>query len=321
MGRIKKTATERHLATIALVELPLHQLPAHIATFPHHWPFPRGDLYHWIAPLNRFDRILEAFTTVYALDKGPQTQPFELRLLQKGDAEDGSVTEVSVQELERCGYSADGDRELIESVLNFTRILLERCGNRSLYASSAHLNHLLNTVSLSLLKITLRVCLRLAQRYHTSRMRMVSPHSLHNLLASHYSINLDRIQKLANPFPKKPLTTSIFGQTPSKIKEKEDAVKPGVNTSDIETLVKAKDVPLSYKEELSSVHLTYYDKTDASAPASSVEIGAPNTPDSPMPPVTPTPARRTSNLGPGSTRIERTPVNTDAPETPIRPQQ
>ncbi|KAG9626192.1 hypothetical protein KCU64_g18887, partial [Aureobasidium melanogenum] len=184
MGRIKKTATERHEATISpyitnfiktLVELPLHKVPEHIASFPHNWPFPRGDLYHWIAPLNRFDRVLEGFTTVYALDKGPQTQPFELRLLKKGDAEDGSVTEVSVQELEACGYSADGDRELVESVLNFTRILLERCGNRSLYASSAHLNHLLNTVSLSLLKITLRVSLRLAQRYHTSRMRVASP--------------------------------------------------------------------------------------------------------------------------------------------------
>lgn len=258
---------------------------------------------------------------MYALDKGPQTQPFELRLLQKGDAEDGSVTEVSVQELKACGYSDDGDRELVESVLNFTRILLERCGNRSLYASSAHLNHLLNTVSLSLLKITLRVSLRLAQRYHTSRMRVASPHSLNALLAGHYSINLDRIQKLANPFPKKPVAAPIFGQTPSKNKEKEDASKPGINTSDIESLVKAKDVPSSYKEELSSVHLTYYDKTDASAPASSVEARAPNTPGSPMPPVTPTPVRRTSNLGPGSARSERVINNTDAPETPVRSQQ
>ncbi|KAI5270030.1 hypothetical protein E4T47_06542 [Aureobasidium subglaciale] len=330
MGRIKKTATERHEATISpyitefiktLIELPLHKVPEHIASFPHTWPFPRGDLYHWIAPLNRFDRILDSFTSLYALDKGPQTQPFELRLLQKGDAEDGSVADVSVQELEACGFSADGDRELIESILSFTRVLLERCGNRSLYASSAHLNHLLNTVSLSLLKITLRVSLRLAQRYHTSRMRVASPHSLNALLAGHYSINLDRIQKLASPFPKKPVATPIFGQTPSKNKEKEDVVKSGVNTSDIEALVKAKDIPLAYKDELSSVHLTYYDKTDASAPASSVEARAPYTPGSPMPPVTPTPVRRTSNLGPGSARAERVSSNTDTPETPARPQQ
>ncbi|KAH0078963.1 hypothetical protein KCU96_g13127, partial [Aureobasidium melanogenum] len=152
-------------------------------------------------------------------------------------------------------------------------------------------------------------------------MRVASPHSLNALLAGHYSINLDRIQKLANPFPKKPVAAPIFGQTPSKNKEKEDAIKPGVNTSDIESLVKAKDIPLSYKEELSSVHLTYYDKTDASAPASSVEARAPNTPGSPMPPVTPTPVRRTSNLGPGSARSERMGTNTDAPETPVRPQQ
>lgn len=302
-----------------LVDLPLHKLPEHIASFPHNWPFPRGDLYHWIAPLNRFDRILERFTTEYALDKGPQTQPFELRLLQKGDAESGSVTDVSVQELQACGYSGEGDRELVESILNFTRILLERCGNRSLYASSALLNHLFNTASLSLLKITLRVTLRLAQRYHTSRMRVASPHSLQTLLQGHYNIALERIQKLANPFPKRPTATPIFGQTPSKNKEKDDAAKPSINTSDIESLVKAKEIPQAYKDELSSVHLTYYDKTDASAPSD--EARAPNTPGSPMPPITPTPARRTSNLGPGSARSERTPNNTDAPETPIRPQQ
>jgi E3 ubiquitin-protein ligase HUWE1 len=253
------------------------------------------------------------------LDKGPQTKPFGLRLLQKGDAEDGSVTDVPVQELESCGYAADGDRELVESILSFTRVLLERCGNRSLYASSAHLNHLLNTVSLSLLKITLRVTLRLAQRYHTSRMRVASPHSLNALLAGHYSINLERMQKLASPFPKKPLVTPIFGQTPSKNKEKDESVKPGVNTSDVESLVKAKEIPLAYKEELSSVHLTYYDKTDASAPASSTDMRPSNIPASPMQPVTPTPVRRTSNLGPGSARsIERTPNNTDTPETPLR---
>lgn len=302
-----------------MIDLPLHKLPEHIASFPHNWPFPRGDLYHWIAPLNRFDRILERFTTEYALDKGPQTQPFELRLLQKGDAEDGSATDVSVQELREGGYSADGDRELIECILNFTRVLLERCGNRSLYASSAHLNHLLHTCSLTLLKITLRVSLRLAQRYHTSRMRVASPHSLNALLAGHYNINLDRIQKLANPFPKKPVATSVFGQTPTKPKDKDDSSKPGVNTSDIESLVKAKDIPTAYKNELSGVHLTYYDKTDVSALPT--EPHAPNTPGSPTVPVTPTPARRTSNLGPGSARAERSSVNTDTPETPARTQQ
>ena len=114
---------------------------------------------------------------------------------------------ITDDELDRLGFSEDGDRQLVEDVLVFSRLLLQNCGNRSLYSSSGHLNSLLNTTSLSLLHQTLRLAVCLAQRYHTSRQRPVGtvPQINTALLASHYNINLDNMQKLALPFAR--LTT------------------------------------------------------------------------------------------------------------------
>src|SRR5262245_42709388 len=132
----------------ATESIPLYQLPAHLASFPKHWPFPRGDAYHWIPVLNRFDRIPEPFHQTYSLAElfnheygladGPQTQPFQRRLLLKGDAEEGSASSDQTTTdavLDTLHVSQDGDRELVEHILNFTRMLLENCGNRSLYSS------------------------------------------------------------------------------------------------------------------------------------------------------------------------------------------
>jgi hypothetical protein len=79
----------------------------HLSTFPHPWPFPRGDLYHWIPLLNRFDDILEETVKKYNLKEGPQTTPWE-----------------------------EKDERIVCGVLNFSRMLVEECGNRSLYGSS-----------------------------------------------------------------------------------------------------------------------------------------------------------------------------------------
>ena len=169
--------------------------------------FPKGDLYHWIPLLNRFDGILELFCSEYGLHDGPQTQPFGRRLLLIGVAEEskgGSVVATSESDLDNLRYGSDGDRQLIEDILDFSRLLLENCGNRSLYSSSERLGDILNTTSLSLLTSTLRLTVRLAQRYHASRQRGANASQNMNagLLASHYSIDLEKVQKLANPFTK-----------------------------------------------------------------------------------------------------------------------
>ncbi|KAF2730484.1 hypothetical protein EJ04DRAFT_515209 [Polyplosphaeria fusca] len=324
--KIKKQATSRHESTLspmiaefvqATSSIPLFQIPAHLTSFPKQWPFPRGDTYHWIPVLNRFDRILDLFNTEYGLVDGPQTQPFQRRLLLKGDAEEDSAPNGTTDTvLDKLHVSHDGDRELIEHILAFTRLLLENCGNRSLYSSSNHLDKLLNATSTSLLKATLRLSLRLAQRYNAARMRL-APATLHpTLLASHYNFNLDKVQKLAAPFPKGPSTpTPAFVIPAGKGKDKVsgDSRSDGdrVNAAD---LVGFFALPSSaVQQEFGGVLISYYEPSptsdDLNKPAAASPAEAPSTP---------TPARRTSIISQQTPRQPQTP-SIESPITPTFP--
>lgn len=300
-------------------EVPLLQLPALLDTFPQYWPLPRGDLYHWIPLLDRFDHILELFIKEYALNEGPQMQPFERRLLQRGDAEEGMPypsTGATSEELDGQGYTEEGDRELIQSTLHFTRILLEHCGNRSLYASSTHINDLLHTTSLSLLRQCLKLSLRLAQRYQVARYKNHHPSAQAILLSNHYNINLDNLHKIAQPFPKPYNSGAPLGQTPGKGKDK--AVQTATfNPSDLVAIAKEHISPAT-RTEMSSVAMSYYEQ-----PAPTSQQGQAQTPaqsPSEAPPSTPTP-RRTSNLGPSRDRPspgDRSVSANDISSTPSR---
>lgn len=296
----------------ATESIPLYQIPDHIASFPKLWPFPRGDTYHWIPVLNRFDRILELFNQEYGLVDGPQTQPFQRRLLLKGDAEEGSTPVLATADiLDQLNIPLDGDRSLVEQILNFTRLLLENCGNRSLYSSSGHLDKLLNTTSVSLLKTTLRLTLRLSQRYHAARMRL-APATLHpTLLASHYNINLDKVQKLASPFPKGPSTVAPLFATPAgKGKDKAVADRRGdgdrVNAADMIGLLEMPEPLL--KQEFGGISISYYE--------SSSTLETSNKPGPSDAPATPTPVRRTSNLSQQTPRQPREATSIESPITP-----
>ena len=162
--------------------------------------------------LDRFDGILEDFCDEYDLKKGPQTGNFENRLLAK------YLKLTDTDTLLENGFSAEGDRELVEEILSFTCLLLEKCGNRGLYSSSSLLDDLLNTHSLTLLEATLRLCLHLAQRYHASRTRLGSVSQNAGLLVSHYNINLEKINKIASPFVKD-LSLSPQSVSSGKVKE------------------------------------------------------------------------------------------------------
>lgn len=329
MGRIKKVATSKHDATLSpyiaefikeTLALPLHKIPAHLSSFPRRWPFPRGDLYHWIPVLNRFDRVLELFVEEYALASGPQTQPFGRRLLLKGDAEDGKQSPEllpSAADLDAAGYTAEGDQQLLEDILRFTKLLLENCGNRSLYASSEHLSKLLNTTSISLLRTTLRLTLRLAQRYHTSRVRMGSSATVQNsLLLSHYNINLDNLHKIALPFVKGSSPTSGKGKDKLSLGPSAEAPSDKMQVADLVGKVKLEEIPPAVREEWASVFLTYYDTTkdEASKPAPHEPFASPS-----GAPSTPTPVRR-STLGPNSTpRQNRAAPTEQSPRTPVTP--
>ena len=325
MGRIKKAATERHIATVSpfiqefvkrATETPLQRLPSELDAFPQHWPFPRGDLYHWIPLLDRFDHIIELFNKEYGLNEGPQAQPFERRLLKRGDAEEGQpypLVGAQPEELDKLGYSSEGDRELVEAVLHFTRILLEHCGNRSLYASSTQINDLLHTTSLSLLRLCLKLGLRLAQRYQVARYKNHHPSAQTVLLANHYNFNLENLNKIAMPFPKSFSSTTALASTPGKGKEKSIA-SSAMNPSDIVSLAK-EPLPATTKSEMSSVALSYYDQSTSGptqpSPAQQSADG----------PTSPTPVRRTSNLGPSRDRPsagQRSASTNDLGLTPIK---
>ncbi|KAI9847392.1 MAG: hypothetical protein M1837_002581 [Sclerophora amabilis] len=337
MGKIKKTVGPKHEATLSPAlskfvteasHIPLFELPHHLSSLlPPRWPFPRGDLYHWILLLNRFDHILELFIQDYQLDEGPQTQAFGRRILLRGDddKDEGSdaTRKPSEATLDDHGFSEEGDRELVENILDFSRKLLENCGNRSLYSSSGRLNDLLNTCSLSLLTSTLRLGIRLAQRYHSSRARTMgtAQHVNSTLLANHYNINLDRVQKIAAPFIKSlPIRDAAQARAPGSSGPKgTDKATPtnrasgGVTVlaTDLVNLVKEEaehqDAAKSSEKHISAtndgwqdwggVSFTYY--PTSSSPKSETKSSSTAGPsDGPTAePGSPTPFRRTSHLG------------------------
>ncbi|KAI1492854.1 hypothetical protein F5X96DRAFT_318835 [Biscogniauxia mediterranea] len=215
MGKITKTIQPKHKETLSpwlqqfvdtATSAPLPRLPETLATFPSRWPFPRGDLYHWIPLLNRFDGLLESFCETYKLNEGPQTRDFGCEILL--ETVDGDTPAEKTAKLAELGYGENGDVSLIVSILKFTQMLLDHCGNRSIYASSAHLNDLLNSTDLTIINATLQVSVELAQRYQASvkRMHGMTTRQVHTaLLANHYNIELDRVQQLAQPFVKTPI--------------------------------------------------------------------------------------------------------------------
>jgi E3 ubiquitin-protein ligase HUWE1 len=271
--------------------IPLPELQDHLSTFPRLWPFPRGDLYHWIPALNRFDDILSQLIEEYELQK-PQVRKFGAVLLERAhEAHHGG----KAPENDRLSIGGDGDRELVENVLKFTMVLHQNCGNRSLYASSDRLGSLLNTTSLSLLKVTLKLGHLLARRYHSSKQRMASVGSS-SLLAAHYNINLDWVRRLAAPFAKpSPALPSTKGK--EKAGRPHRASSAGVadgkiNCADLVAIVKDTGADDTLWNQWGEVSMTFYSVrpwVEATVEPREVQgFGSPSTPS----------ARRKSNLAP-----------------------
>ncbi|TLD36775.1 hypothetical protein E2P81_ATG02557 [Venturia nashicola] len=284
MGKISKTAGDRHEATL-------------LNTFDKLWPFPRGDLYHWIPVLNRFDGILDLFTKEYGLDKGPQTCKFGSAILDKGDNTEAEPQNPSLDE------SATEDCDLVMNILAFSCMLLENCGNRSLYSSSDRLNDILNTTSLPLLKSTLQLALLLAKRYHSSRTRLSSLGGAASL-AGHYNISLDRVRRLAASFatPAPPLRLSVTGSVKGKEKggrSSRASMMGGpdakVQGADLAALVRLNASDIEWRP-WGDVSMSFYKSQDVPKDLFDQNESSPATPS----------VRRTSNLGPQATPITRT---------------
>ena len=213
--------------------VPYADLPAVFSGWSQRWPYPRGDLTNWIEPLDRFDSILQSFNSRYGLDNGPQMVPFGSSLLIEGSpGMDGKA-------LNERGFGLEGDRELVEAILVFSKLLVEKCANRAVYNSTDRLNDLLNTSSLSLLHNTLRITFFLAQRYGGMRPPTHTP--------KFYDFDHDRLQQVAAPLghSPSPFATAKRGLTsPVKTKSKEK-LQPGskarrgsaaVNPNDLRSL-------------------------------------------------------------------------------------
>ncbi|EXJ88976.1 E3 ubiquitin-protein ligase HUWE1 [Capronia epimyces CBS 606.96] len=197
MGKVTRKPQEKHKVSLSpavsdLVKkvstVPLADLPALFSGWSQRWPYPRGDLNNWIEPLDRFDGILRDFNAKYGLDKGPQTIPFGVSLLLEGSHG------VDEKRLKEIGFGPEGDRELVEAILVFSKLLVEKCANRAVYNSTDRLNDLLNTTSLSLLHSTLRITFYLAQRY----AERTPPSRQH--ATKFYDFDHERLQRLAAPF-------------------------------------------------------------------------------------------------------------------------
>ncbi|KAI0112033.1 hypothetical protein GGR51DRAFT_53501 [Nemania sp. FL0031] len=313
MGKITKVIQAKHKETLtpwlqdfvdSATSTPLPLLPQVLATFPSRWPFPRGDLYHWIPLLNRFDDLLESFNTTYKLNEGPQSRDFGCEILLKSGHEREDIE--PRQSLAELGYKQDGDVFLIESILKFTQMLLDHCGNRSIYASSAHLNDLLNSTDYRVLCATLQVGVELAQRYQASvkRIHGMATRQVHTtLLSNHYNIDLDRVQQLAQPFVKTPIvrpSDSSALSTPTKDKGKLSGSSKNVATmfaNDLCAIAKpepngAHDTQTRWSG-WADVKLTYYPSSSnvshENSQPSILDRGIPNIPS------TPTPLRRSNS--------------------------
>ncbi|KAK0747675.1 hypothetical protein B0T21DRAFT_343426 [Apiosordaria backusii] len=338
MGKITKTMQSRHKETLSpwlkkFVEetssTPLPLLPKKLGEFPTRWPFPRGDLYHWIPLLNRFDNILEAFCATYSLNEGFQTRDFtcELLLNQAAPVEYSDDQPWSKDRLSELGFKEDGDCQLIIAILNFSQMLLQHCGNRSIYGSSSRLNDLLNTTSLNLTRAVLEVSLELAQRYHASMKRVTQPSRQVSsaLLANHYNIELDRVNLLAQPFVKTPVApVARFADIPpttpsasaSKPKDKTSSVNPKNVTSmyanDLASLAAQGPTEENRWNGWGDLKIVYYPKAEGTktpAPeAQSSDRGSSST----IPP-TPTPLRRSATSISQTPRSNRVPGSEDSP--------
>lgn len=112
------------------------------------WERPRGDLFHWVSLLNRFDEIFEQIIKEYELD----------------------------QEFPKLREIPQKQAELLISCLNFTYVLLDHCANRSIYSSSERAFHLINATNIDVKLAALEVAVSLSERFvQTSSSKYAAP--------------------------------------------------------------------------------------------------------------------------------------------------
>lgn len=217
MGKISKKPQERHNSSLSpavlefvkkISDATYADIPDLLKTWDQRWPYPRGDLMNWVAPLDRFDDILNSFIRRYGLHIGPQKVQAGVEVLVEGTP---GADEKQIRER----FGDDGDRVLVECILDFSRLLVEKCANRAVYNSSDRLNDLLNTTSLPLLHRALRLTTFLAQRYGERRGG-----GLEMPPGKFYEYDPDRLRLLASPVAQSLSPLKQAPKSPTKTKGK-----------------------------------------------------------------------------------------------------
>lgn len=188
-------------------------------------------------------------------------------------------------------------------------MLLEHCGNRSIYASSGHLNDLLNSTCWRVLIATLEVGSELAQRYQASVRRIgnTSRQISSALLTNHYNIDLERVLQMASPFVKTPIIGLVdIPAVASSSKGKEKAHVASVNNptsihaNDLAALASSDATDAKVWTGWGDVKVSYYPQDGPSNQGTRVEPGRSSQPS------TPTPLRRSSTTNPQHQTTPRT---------------
>ncbi|KAI8145482.1 hypothetical protein BJV82DRAFT_39092 [Fennellomyces sp. T-0311] len=144
--KIKKTPSKK-LAAVprplrdlikSLEQDPEQQIPNYAAKIME-WTYPRGDLFHWVGVLNRFDNILQRICDEYDL-----------------------------QHIQSREFDAS-TKDLLLAIANLSRTLFENCTNRNIYNSYEHMNALINTTDIDVLESVMQFTLRPAQRVNNPR--------------------------------------------------------------------------------------------------------------------------------------------------------
>ncbi|KAI9270590.1 hypothetical protein BDA99DRAFT_478483 [Phascolomyces articulosus] len=178
--KIRKTPSKK----LAVVPRPLRDLIksleqdseeqiAHNATQIKDWTYPRGDLFHWVGVLNRFDSILQRTCGEYDLQH-IQSRDFDVKT-----------------------------KDLLLAITNLSTTLFENCTNRNIYNSYEHMNALINTTDIDVLEAVLRFTLRPAQRVNNPRAirsSFVTPQDKIIELARGWGIQADFVDMCKDDF-------------------------------------------------------------------------------------------------------------------------
>lgn len=114
------------------------------------WKWPKGDLYAYVALLNRLDGVLAKITAEFNL---------------RGTPANGSF--YGVQEKPFDAYT----KRLLNGVLRFLKLLIDNCSNRKIFNSVEHLDALIVTTDIEVLSYNLKLILAI-QAHHRNALQL-----------------------------------------------------------------------------------------------------------------------------------------------------